>query len=260
MSYTPRMKGDAAQIRKAVALLASAKRPVIYSGGGVINSGLEASKLLRELVEVTGFPITSTLMGLGAYPASGKNWLGMLGMHGTYEANMAMHDCDVMLCVGARFDDRITGRTDAFSPNSKKIHIDIDPSSINKNIRVDVPIIGDAANVLGDLLQVFKAEAKQPDIKPWWQEIAKWRARNSLSYKKNSDIILPQYAIERLFELTRGARHLHHHRSRPAPDVGGAVLRLRGAAPLDDLRRPRHHGLRPAGGARRAGRASATAS
>ncbi len=163
-----------------MALLAAAKRPVIYSGGGVINSGREASKLLRELVEVTGFPITSTLMGLGAYPASGKNWLGMLGMHGTYEANMAMHDCDVMLCVGARFDDRITGRTDAFSPGSKKIHIDIDPSSINKNIRVDVPIIGDCGNVLGDLLQVFKAEAKKPDIKPWWQQIAQWRARNSL--------------------------------------------------------------------------------
>ncbi len=204
VSYAPRVKGDAAQIRKAVALLASAKRPVIYSGGGVINSGREASKLLRELVDVTGFPITSTLMGLGAYPASGKNWLGMLGMHGTYEANMAMHDCDVMLCVGARFDDRITGRTDAFSPGSKKIHIDIDPSSINKNIRVDVPIIGDAANVLGDLLQVFKAEAKKPDIKAWWQQIAQWRARNSLSYKKNNDIILPQYAIQRLFEATRG--------------------------------------------------------
>src|SRR6202011_2757698 len=125
-------------------------------------------------------------------------------MHGTYEANMAMHDCDVMLCVGARFDDRITGRVDAFSPNSKKIHIDIDPSSINKNIRVDVPIIGDCANVLGDLLQVFKAEAKKPDIKAWWQEIAKWRARNSLSYKKNNDIILPQYAIERLFAATHG--------------------------------------------------------
>ncbi|KAH2775602.1 hypothetical protein KXW38_001466, partial [Aspergillus fumigatus] len=152
-SYAPRLKGDATQIRKAVALLAGAKRPVIYSGGGVINSGPEATKLLRELVEVTGFPITSTLMGLGAYPASGANWLGMLGMHGTYEANMAMHDCDVMLCVGARFDDRITGRLDAFSPGSKKIHIDIDPSSINKNIRVDVPIIGDCGNVLGDLLQ-----------------------------------------------------------------------------------------------------------
>ena len=147
VSYTPRVKGDAAQIRKAVALLASAKRPVIYSGGGVINSGPEGSKLLRELVEATGFPITSTLMGLGAYPASGKNWLGMLGMHGTYEANMTMHGCDVMLCVGARFDDRITGRVDAFSPGSKKIHIDIDPSSINKNIRVDVPIIGDCAKI-----------------------------------------------------------------------------------------------------------------
>src|SRR5436305_8035360 len=204
VSYAPRVKGDAAQIRKAVALLAAAKRPVIYSGGGVINSGTGASKLLRELVEFTGFPITSTLMGLGAYPASGKNWLGMLGMHGTYEANMTMHGCDVMLCVGARFDDRITGRTDAFSPNSKKIHIDIDPSSINKNIRVDIPIIGDAANVIGDLLQVFKAEAKKPDIRAWWQEIAIWRPRNSLSYKKNNDIILPQFAIQKLFEATRG--------------------------------------------------------
>src|ERR1700754_538780 len=204
ISYSPRVKGDPVQIRKAVALLAAAKRPVIYSGGGVINSGRDSSILLRELVDATGFPITSTLMGLGAYPASGKNWLGMLGMHGTYEANMAMHDCDAMLCVGARFDDRITGRTDAFSPNSKKIHIDIDPSSINKNIRVDIPIIGDAGNVLGDILQVFKAEAKKPDIRPWWQEIAKWRARNSLSYKKNNDIILPQYAIQRLFEATRG--------------------------------------------------------
>src|SRR6202171_3801610 len=161
VSYAPRIKGDAAQIRKAVALLASAKRPVIYSGGGVINSGSEASRLLRELVEVTGFPIISTLMGLGAYPASGKNWLGMLGLHRTYECNMAMHGCEVMLCVGARVDDQITRCVDAFSPGSKKIHIDIDPSSINKNIRVDVPIIGDAANVLGDLLQVFKAEAKK---------------------------------------------------------------------------------------------------
>ncbi len=256
VSYAPRLKGDATQIRKAVALLAAAKRPVIYSGGGVINSGREASKLLRELVEVTGFPITSTLMGLGAYPASGKNWLGMLGMHGTYEANMTMHDCDVMLCVGARFDDRITGRVDAFSPGSKKIHIDIDPSSINKNIRVDVPIIGDCGNVLGDLLQVFKAEAKKPDIKAWWQQIAQWRARNSLSYRKNNDIILPQHAIQSLFEADARQGYLHHHRSRPAPDVGGAVLRLRGAAPLDDLGRSRHHGLWPAGGARRAGRAS----
>ena len=172
-SYRPRVKGDAMAIRKAVEMLAAAKKPMIYSGGGVINSGPEASRLLRELVEITGFPITSTLMGLGAYPASGPNWLGMLGMHGTYEANMAMHDCDVMLCIGARFDDRITGRTDKFSPNSRKIHIDIDPSSINKNIRVELPIVGDVANVLGDLLQVFKAEnKKKPDIKAWWNAIA----------------------------------------------------------------------------------------
>ncbi len=203
-SYKPRVQGEPAQIAKAAALLASARRPVIYSGGGVVNSGPEAAAALRALVEATGFPITSTLMGLGAYPASGPNWLGMLGMHGTYEANMAMHDCDVMLCVGARFDDRITGRTDAFSPGSKKIHIDIDPSSINKNIRVDVPIIGDAGNVLTDLLAAIKAAGKKPDIKPWWQQIATWRARNSLAYKKNDGVILPQYAIQRLFELTRG--------------------------------------------------------
>jgi len=203
-SYTPRVKGDAMAIRKAVSLLAGAKKPIIYSGGGIINAGPEASRLLRELVALTGMPITSTLMGLGAYPASGPNWLGMLGMHGTFEANMAMHDCDVMLCIGARFDDRITGRTDAFSPGSKKIHVDIDPSSINKNIRVDVPIIGDAANVLGDLLQVFKAEAKKPDLKDWWSQIAQWRARNSLAYSPNQDVIMPQYAIQRLFEKTRG--------------------------------------------------------
>ncbi len=204
VSYAPRLKGDAAQIRKAVSLLASAKKPVIYSGGGVVNSGDEACKLLRELVELTDFPITSTLMGLGAYPASGKNWLGMLGMHGTYESNMTMHGCDVMLCIGARFDDRITGRTDAFSPGSKKIHIDIDPSSINKNIKVDVPIIGDVADVLRDLIAAFKAEGKKPDTKAWWQQIGTWRSRNSLAYKQNYDLIMPQYAIQRLYEATRG--------------------------------------------------------
>jgi acetolactate synthase-1/2/3 large subunit len=204
VSYKPVTKGDPNQIRKALALLAGAKRPVIYSGGGVVNSGDEACRLLRELVEVTDFPITSTLMGLGAYPASGKNWLGMLGMHGTYEANMTMHGCDVMLCIGARFDDRITGRTDAFAPTAKKIHIDIDPSSINKNIRVDVPIIGDVESVLTDLLALFKAEVKKPDIKPWWHQVATWRARNSLAYKKNNDLIMPQYAIQRLYEATRG--------------------------------------------------------
>src|SRR5687767_7297733 len=203
-TYKPRINGDPQRIAQAVELMARARRPLFYTGGGVINSGPKASRLLRELVRATGFPVTSTLMGLGAFPASDPHWLGMLGMHGTYEANLAMHDCDVMVCVGARFDDRITGRTDAFSPGSKKIHIDIDPSSINKNIRVDVPIIGDAANVMGDLLQVFKAEAKKPDIKAWWNQIAQWKARNSLAYRQSDDAILPQYAIQKLFELTRG--------------------------------------------------------
>ena len=158
-SYRPKLKGDQPAIAKAVEIMATAKRPVFYTGGGVINSGPKASQLLRELVKLTGFPITSTLMGLGAYPASDKQWLGMLGMHGTYEANMAMHDCDVMINIGARFDDRITGRIDAFSPNSIKIHVDIDPSSINKNVRVQLPIIGDCAYVLEDMLRVWKTRA-----------------------------------------------------------------------------------------------------
>ena len=164
------------------------------------------SQLLRELVELTGFPITSTLMGLGAYPASGKNWMGMLGMHGTYEANLAMHDCDVMICVGARFDDRITGRLDAFSPNSKKIHIDIDPSSINKTVKVDVPIVGDVAHVLEDMVRLWRSEAHVSDRKAqerWWSEIDGWRAKKSLAYQRRRDVIMPQYAIERLYALTR---------------------------------------------------------
>ncbi|MBY8915726.1 acetolactate synthase 3 large subunit [Nitratireductor sp. L1-7-SE] len=204
-SYNPQEQGDINQIKAAIELMAHAKKPVIYSGGGVINAGPEASHLLRELVELTGFPITSTLMGLGAYPASGDNWLGMLGMHGTYEANMAMHDCDVMLCIGARFDDRITGRLDAFSPNSRKIHIDIDPSSINKNVRVDVPIIGDAGRILEDLVRLWRATAKadKAALKPWWTQIDIWRARDSLAYRPNEDVIMPQYAIQRLYELTR---------------------------------------------------------
>ena len=205
-SYKPQTSGDLDAIKEAIALMANAKKPVFYTGGGVVNSGLEASKLLRELVELTDFPITSTLMGLGAYPASGKNWLGMLGMHGTYEANLAMHDCDVMICVGARFDDRITGRLDAFSPNSKKIHIDIDPSSINKNVRVDIPIIGDVGNVLEDMVRLWRAEANTPskkDLKGWWDEVESWRRRNSLAYKPSKNVIMPQFAIERLFELTK---------------------------------------------------------
>ncbi|MEM8651302.1 MAG: acetolactate synthase 3 large subunit [Pseudomonadota bacterium] len=205
-SYSPQTAGDLNNIEAAIELLSKAKRPVIYSGGGVINSGPDASRLLRELVELTGFPITSTLMGLGAYPASGDQWLGMLGMHGTYEANMVMHDCDVMLCVGARFDDRITGRIDAFSPYSKKIHIDIDPSSIGKNVSVDVPIIGDVGNVLEEMVRLWRGIDTPPsdaDLKPWRDQIHTWRARNSLAYKSSGDVIMPQYAIERLYELTK---------------------------------------------------------
>jgi acetolactate synthase-1/2/3 large subunit len=205
-TYQPRVKGDAAAIARAVELMAGARKPLLYTGGGVINSGPKASQLLRDLVRLTGFPITSTLMGLGAFPASGKEWLGMLGMHGTYEANLAMHDCDVMVCIGARFDDRITGRIDAFSPRSKKIHIDIDPSSINKNVKVDVPIIGDVAYVLEELLRTWKAKAATVDktaLKSWWAQIDKWRAKKCLSYKKLDDVIMPQYAIQRLYELTK---------------------------------------------------------
>ena len=205
-TYKPKMKPDQPAVREAVELLANAKKPILYTGGGVVNSGPKASQLLRELGRLTGYPVTSTLMGLGAFPASDKQWLGMLGMHGTYEANMAMHDCDVMVCIGARFDDRITGRLDAFSPGSKKIHIDIDPSSVNKNVRVDVPIIGDVAYVLEDMLRVWKAKAPQLDKaahKSWWKEIEGWRARRSLAYRKNKDVIMPQYAVERLYELTR---------------------------------------------------------
>jgi acetolactate synthase I/II/III large subunit len=203
-SYHPKVQGDMEAIKAAVELMANAKRPIIYSGGGVINSGAEASHLLRELVDLTGFPITSTLMGLGAYPASGPAWLGMLGMHGTYEANMAMHDCDVMVCVGARFDDRITGRLNAFSPNSKKIHIDIDPSSINKNVPADVPIIGDVGRVMEDMVRLWRATARadKARLSPWWEQIEKWRARDSLAYRPNDDVIMPQYAIQRLYQAT----------------------------------------------------------
>jgi acetolactate synthase-1/2/3 large subunit len=204
--YRPPQKGSAEAIRHAVALMAKAERPVFYTGGGVVNSGSAASQLLRELVAATGFPITSTLMGLGAYPASGKNWLGMLGMHGTYEANMAMHDCDLMICIGARFDDRITGRTDAFSPGSRKIHIDVDASSINKNIRVDVPIVGDAGQVMEDMLIVWRKEvgrAKLPALAKWWAQIDRWRARKSLAYRPSERVIMPQYAIQRLYEATK---------------------------------------------------------
>ena len=206
-SYRPQLKGNSSAIREAIELMAGAKRPVFYTGGGVINSGPAASQLLRELVQITGYPITSTLMGLGSYPADDGQWLGMLGMHGTYEANLAMNKCDVMINIGARFDDRITGRLDAFSPESQKIHVDIDPSSINKTVKVDIPIIGDCAHVLEEMIRVWRARAPQvdkPAIKKWWGQIEEWRGRNSLHYKNRSDVIMPQYAIQRLYELTRG--------------------------------------------------------
>jgi acetolactate synthase-1/2/3 large subunit len=204
--YKPRLKGDPNRIKQAVELMARAKRPVFYTGGGVINSGPRASALLRDLVKMTGFPVTSTLMGLGAVQATDPQWLGMLGMHGTWEANWAMHDCDLMICIGARFDDRITGRIDAFSPGSTKIHVDIDPSSINKNVKVDVPIIGDCTHVIEDMIEVWRSTKAQPDKKAlgeWWKQIDKWRARKSLAYKGSDKIIKPQYAIQRLFELTK---------------------------------------------------------
>jgi acetolactate synthase I/II/III large subunit len=204
--YRPKLKGDPDRIEQAVEMMASAKRPLFYTGGGVINSGPAASESLRELAKLTGFPVTSTLMGLGAFPAADPQWLGMLGMHGTWEANWAMHDCDLMICVGARFDDRITGRLDAFSPGSKKIHIDIDPSSINKNVKVDLPIVGDCANVLADMLQVWRERNAKPDnkaLEAWWAQIGKWRTKNSLAYRNSNEIIKPQYAIQRLYELTK---------------------------------------------------------
>ncbi|KZK83729.1 Acetolactate synthase isozyme 3 large subunit [Pseudovibrio sp. W64] len=210
-SYRPQLKGDMTAIRAAVELMSKAKRPVFYTGGGVINSGAAASQLLRELVDQTGFPITSTLMGLGAYPASGEQWLGMLGMHGTYEANMAMHDCDLMICIGARFDDRITGRLDAFSPNSTKIHVDIDPSSINKIVHVDLPIVGDVAHVLEDMVRIWRASSfrSQPELKEWQTQIAKWRARDCLSYRHSDDVIMPQYALQRLNAAIKGRKDVY---------------------------------------------------
>ncbi|MGD1036482.1 MAG: acetolactate synthase 3 large subunit [Roseiarcus sp.] len=206
-TYQPQVKGDIERIKHAIDMMAKAKKPIFYTGGGVINSGPNASTLLRELVRLTGFPITSTLMGLGAYPASDKQWLGMLGMHGSFESNNAMHDCDVMICVGARFDDRITGRLDAFAPHSKKIHIDIDPSSINKNVKIDLGIVGDCAHVLEDMVRLWRADGRQPDaaaLAKWWQTIDHWRARKSFEFRNSDSIIKPQHAVRRLYELTKG--------------------------------------------------------
>jgi acetolactate synthase-1/2/3 large subunit len=205
--YQPRRTPDMDAVARMVEMMESAERPVFYTGGGVINSGPEASELLRAFVNETGFPITSTLMGLGCYPASGQNWLGMLGMHGTYEANWAMHDCDLMLNIGARFDDRITGRLNAFSPGSRKVHVDIDPSSINKVIRVDVPILGDVGETLRAALDLWRSRGSKVNrdgLSKWWAQIATWKAVNCLAYKPSGKTIRPQHAIARLEALTKG--------------------------------------------------------
>ena len=205
-SYRPQVRAEADAIDRAVELIANAKRPIFYTGGGVINSGNAASKLLTEFVKLTGYPITNTLMGLGAYPGSDPQFLGMLGMHGTYEANLAMYNCDVMINVGARFDDRVTGKIAEFSPKSKKIHIDIDPSSINKNVLVDLPLVGDVGTVLRQIMKRWKDGGHKTDKKAlaaWWKQIALWRARDCLSYEQSKAIIKPQYALQRLQELTK---------------------------------------------------------
>ena len=208
-SYRPNYKGDPDQIEKAVEMISQAKKPIFYTGGGVINAGEKASEILRELVSITGFPITSTLQGLGCYPGEDSQFLGMLGMHGTFEANNAMHDCDLMINIGARFDDRITGMVSKFSPNSKKIHIDIDPSSINKIVKVDVAIVGDAQSIMSTMLEIIKKKypgfknSNKEKISDWWKQIEKWREKKSLSFRDDKKTILPQYAVQRLYELTK---------------------------------------------------------
>jgi acetolactate synthase-1/2/3 large subunit len=200
-AYRPAFEPDAGTIAEAVAMMTKAERPLFYTGGGVVNSGPEAAETLAELVRLTGIPCTSTLMGLGAFPASDPQFLGMLGMHGTYEANLATHGCDLLICVGARFDDRVTGKVSAFSPGSKKIHIDIDASSINKNVRVDLPVVGDAGQALKAMLKLWKAEghgSRAEVLKPWWKQIETWRAVDCLAYEKGDPVIKPQYALERL--------------------------------------------------------------
>jgi acetolactate synthase I/II/III large subunit len=207
-SYKPQVKGDIKLIEAAVEMLAAAERPILYTGGGIINAGPAASMVLRELARITGAPVTSTLMGLGAYPASGEAWLGMLGMHGTYEANWAMNQADLIVCLGARFDDRVTGRLDAFSPKSKKIHVDIDRSSMNKTVRVDLGIVGDVGRVMEDMVKIWKGRQHQKaDLSAWWGRIDEWRAKKSLAYPQSKAEIMPQAAIEALYNAT--------HRKKP---------------------------------------------
>ena len=202
-------KFNQSEIDQLVKLMVNSSRPILYTGGGVINSGPKASELLRELVSLTGFPITSTLQGLGSYPGDDNQFLGMLGMHGTYEANNAMHDCDLMINIGARFDDRITGKIDEFSPKSKKVHIDIDPSSINKNVKVDLPIVGDVSEVMLSVIKTLKkknpnfASSNKEKTSKWWEKISEWRSVNSLNFINSDKTIKPQHAIQRLYELTK---------------------------------------------------------
>ena len=203
-TYRPKLKPDRAAIEAAVDMLAAAERPVLYTGGGIINAGPAASRMLRELARLTGAPVTSTLMGLGAFPASDPQFLGMLGMHGTYEANHAMHRADLVFAIGARFDDRVTGRLDAFSPTSRKVHVDIDRSSINKNVRVDLPIVADAGHALEEMVQVWKArQHPRPDLRDWWEAIAGWRAKRCLDFAEEGAEIMPQRAVRALWEATR---------------------------------------------------------
>ncbi len=208
-SYNPVTRGHPGQIRRAVDLILRARRPVFYTGGGVILS--DAAEVLTELVQRLDYPITSTLMGLGGYPATDRRFLGMLGMHGTYEANMAMHHCDVLIAIGARFDDRVTGNVEKFCPHAKIIHVDIDPASISKNVKVDIPIVGDVGRVLRDMLRVLDATDRSPDreaLAAWWRQIEEWRAMDCLKYDREAPVIKPQYVLEQLYEVTRGEAFL----------------------------------------------------
>jgi acetolactate synthase-1/2/3 large subunit len=208
-SYSPVVKGHAGQIKKAVDLIMTAKRPMLYTGGGVILDN--ASKTLTELTRLLDFPITNTLMGLGAYPATDRQFVGMLGMHGTYEANMAMHNCDVLIAIGARFDDRVTGNVEKFCPTAKIVHIDVDPASISKNVKVDVPIVGGVDNVLKQMIKMIKDGGARPDagaLKEWWKQITEWRAMDCLKFDRASDIIKPQYVVETLYKVTKGDAYI----------------------------------------------------
>jgi acetolactate synthase-1/2/3 large subunit len=230
-SYNPVLKGHLGQIRKAVDLILHAKRPIFYTGGGVVLG--EASAQLTEFVRATGFPITSTLMGLGAYPMTDPQFIGMLGMHGTYEANMAMHETDVLIAIGARFDDRVTGKIEHFCPHAKIIHVDVDPSSISKNVKVHVPIVGQVANVLDDMLRLYREQAPRSEVPPvadWWSKIAEWQAVDCLRYDRNSPAIKPQYAVETLYKVTRGDLYL-------TSDVGQHQMFAAQFYPFDKPRR-----------------------